>query len=411
MNILYLINELQLGGSQLGAIKEIQSLSERGHRVTVVARDGKIRDKFEDISYKVDIVTLPIFGLPKQMKLKKDKIKNTAINTLRSIRRLRLPRAILKVKNIVNRDNIDVIYSCQPGPSQVAHIVSLITKTPFVVRVQHVLSNEFPMMFHKTVISDTYAVSVITNEIKSYLIEEYDLEESKIEIIPTCIELDKYIDAKRIKYENLKKDLGIKEEDLVIVSIATHREDKMKPVISLIEAVDKLNEINQSIKCILVGDGTYQQEVCDIANTINNKYVEKIIIPVGRQMDLNPYLSIADLGVGVGRCAMELLASGNALICASHQGFGGLFTKNIAIDISKYNFSGRNTMEASSEVNIYNSINMYLEMDEKERKELGLFGMKFIHENYSIDKIMDDTEQILIDAIKNNCKEKDTNVN
>lgn len=407
MNILYLINELQLGGSQLGAIKEIKHLAERGHNITVVARDGELKSRFNDISYKVDIVTLPIFGLPIQMKSKKDKIKNTTINTLRSVRRLRLPRAIIRVKNIIERDNIDIIYSCQPGPSQVAHIVSKITKVPFIVRVQHILSNEFPMMFHKKVISDAYAISVITDEIKDFLKTQFSIGDTRIDIIPTCIEVDKYIDAKNLRYDELREELDIKDEDIVIVSIATHREDKMKPILSLINSVEKLNNQNRAVKCILVGDGSYQKEVCDIADRINTKHNSKIVIPVGKQMDLNPYLSIADLGIGVGRCAMELLASGNALICASHQGFGGLFTKDISDQIAKYNFSGRNTDETSNEENIYKAIVAYLDMENEERHELGKFGKKFINENYSVNKIINNTEQILSDGLaKNNYKER-----
>lgn len=400
MNILYLINELQLGGSQLGALKEIKHLTEKGHKITVVARTGTLKLEFEKLSHNVEIVTLPIYGLPKKIKNQKDRIKNNTINTLRSVRRLRLPRSVYKVRNIIIRENIDVIYACQPGPSQIAHIVSKMTKVPFIIRVQHVLSNEFPMLFYNKVISDSSGISVITHEIKEFIEKEYGVRNKKIDVIPTCIDLDNYLKAKDLKYNDIKTKLSINEDDIVIVSIATHREDKMRPIESLMASVDKLSEEYPNLKCILVGDGSYQQEVCNKADIINEKHRRKIIIPVGRKMDLNPYLSIADLGIGVGRCAMEFLSSGNALICASNQGFAGLFTKEQSMQISAYNFSGRNTNQICNNENMYKSITQYLKMNSIEQEQLKKFGQDFIISNYSTNKIIDETELLLENAIK-----------
>lgn len=399
MNILYLINELELGGSQLGAIKEITELSKRGHNITVISRNGSLKETFKKVSKRVEVVSLPMYGFAGEIKNKRQFAKNNFTNLLKSIRRLRLPRSVINVVNIIKEEKIDVIYSCQPGPSQVAHIASKITCVPFVMRVQHILANEFGPLFYKNVVNDSYKVSVITEEISEYLNHNYNIDRERICIIPTCIELDQYLNVKSESYTNDIKQLGIKETDTVIVSITTHREDKMMPVKSLIAAVKKLNIENVKIKCILVGDGPCQNIVEELSKEVNENIGESIIFTVGKQMNLQPFLKIADLGVGVGRCAMEFLASGNALVCASHQAFGGLFTKENYESISGYNFSGRNTINTSNDENMYNAIKQYINMTVDEKENIKKFGQEFMMTNYSTKTIIDNIEKLLYDSI------------
>ncbi len=91
---------------------------------------------------------------------------------------------------------------------------------------------------------------------------------------------------------NLKKELGIKEEDFVFVFVG--RLVKDKGINEMIEAFEFLQKVEKGIKLLLVGD--YEQELDPLnAHSMESIKKNEAILTVGFQNDVRPYFAIGDV--------------------------------------------------------------------------------------------------------------------
>ena len=91
---------------------------------------------------------------------------------------------------------------------------------------------------------------------------------------------------------NLKKELGIKEEDFVFVFVG--RLVKDKGINEMIEAFEFLQKVQKGIKLLLVGD--YEQELDPLnAHSMESIKKNEAILTVGFQNDVRPYFAIGDV--------------------------------------------------------------------------------------------------------------------
>jgi len=91
---------------------------------------------------------------------------------------------------------------------------------------------------------------------------------------------------------NLKKELGIKEEDFVFVFVG--RLVKDKGINEMIEAFEFLQKAQKGIKLLLVGD--YEQELDPLnAHSMESIKNNEAILTVGFQNDVRPYFAIGDV--------------------------------------------------------------------------------------------------------------------
>jgi len=104
---------------------------------------------------------------------------------------------------------------------------------------------------------------------------------------PLAIDTDKYQPTK--PSESLKQQLGILPEDFVIITVANLVE--VKGIETLLESVKQLND--SQIKVLIVGDDTnpYAVKLKSLYNA--NNFVQFL----GKQLDVIPYLALADLFV------------------------------------------------------------------------------------------------------------------
>lgn len=395
MNILYVCNDMELGGSPVGIVTEAAELKKRGHNIYVISKGGALEEQLKIKGIEHVRENLPGYSGVINPSNKTQLLKNSCINMLKCIRNFRITKSIHTINKVIKSKKIDVIYSCQPGPTQAVHLAAKMNKVPFIIRVQHVILNEFPPIAYKKVVRDSAGISVITKEIQSKLKEFYKIKDKEISIIPTGVDLSKFENVKNDKNIQKPNDIELKPNQQVVLNVSTHGGAKYLPILNLAKSMEYLGKRYSDLVCVLVGDGDNHHKIQEEADRVNAVLGRKAIYLVGSKKDVRPYLKIADMGLGVGRVAMEMLVSGSALICASHQAFGGLLKKENIDEIAGYNFSGRNTTQVSSVENIIQSVEEYMNLSAEEQELLKEFGKQYMLENYSLSTIIDTTEQLL----------------
>lgn len=327
MNILYVCNDMGIGGSQKAILTEIEQLTKLGHQVIVASRDGVLISELNKYNVKHYVVKFPNIGGNE----KRDENGFTlreSIRNLYSISKTNVFRNINTLRKISKMHEIDVVKSHQPGPTLIAYLSFKKLNIPILIRVQHILRNEFPPPMYKKIIDYSSGISVITEEVKRYLLKTYNVNEKLLTIIPNQIILDK---------NNFEVD-DTSNHIYKVLTVTRLAEDKYNSVIALLRAIHLLKK-NYEIKLTIVGDGPKMK---DIHDEIVKLGLIKNVDLVGSQKNVGPYYVNSDVIVGVGRVAMEALYFGKILLCCSHFAYGGIFNEENSELNCNYNFSGRN---------------------------------------------------------------------
>lgn len=174
--------------------------------------------------------------------------------------------------------------------------------------------------------------------------EDYEITKNKLKpkrcylINGVGLDLSKY---KKISNEQIlekKNELGISENDFVILMIAEF--NKNKNHIQLIKAMEVLRDNYPNIRALLVGEGKMIESIRD---EISYRKLQNNIFILGYREDINDLINISDIGVlmsyreGLPRNIMEFMACGRKVIATNIRGCRDLLFKESSGTLVKVN--------------------------------------------------------------------------
>lgn len=190
---------------------------------------------------------------------------------------------------------------------------------------------------------------------KAYLMNGVGLDLSHYKILP--------------EEDNLKKrqELGLAEDDFVIIMIAELNENKNQ--IQLIKAMELLKDKYPNIKALLVGEG---QKLSELQQEVESRRLKQQVQFLGFRTDINELINISNMGVllsyreGLPRNLMELMACGRKAIVTDIRGSKDIVRNKsmgirvgienfiqTSLEIEKYYNTSNRTFEVLSEVKEY----------------------------------------------------------
>ena len=182
---------------------------------------------------------------------------------------------------------------------------------------------------------ETTATELIVPTHKTYKLfkEKYKFEKN-INIIPTGIEVERFYDENidNNELKELRKTLKIDKDDFILLFVGRLAEEKN--VEFLIKAEKKLQEQNNNIKLLIVGDGPDKEKY--------EKYAESLgltdsIIFTGKSAweDMPYYYHLADVFVTAsktetqGLTIIEAMASNVVPVCMRDEAFSSMVTEEL----------------------------------------------------------------------------------
>ena len=157
--------------------------------------------------------------------------------------------------------------------------------------------------------------------------EDYEITKKRLKpkkcylVSGVGVDLEEYKKTTDIQRVVTRYELGLNEEDFVIIMIAELNENKNQ--IQLIKALEILKDDYPNIKAISVGEGDKLQELKEEAE---KRGVEKNIMFLGFREDINSLINICNIGVllsyreGLPRNIMEIMANGRKVIATNIRG-------------------------------------------------------------------------------------------
>ena len=281
---------------------------------------------------------------------------------------------ILKICKFVKQNNIKIISTHSGKDGIIGAIVSKITGAK-VVRTRH-LQTPIRSPFSYNINDKIVAVS---NAVKTQLIAQ-GVRERLIETIYTGVDTDKFNPHFK---KDIRDQLGLSANSIIVGIVAVLRAAKNHKI--LFEAFSELNLPNTFL--VVVGDGPQYENLQNI-KTSN-------ILMLGNRADVSDFLGSFDLFVlpskmeALGTALLE--AQSCAVPCIGSD-VGGL-GEAVSNGKSGFLFENGNKEELKKVLE-------RLILDENLRKQMGEFGREYVKETFSIEKMIENTQNLYMELVK-----------
>lgn len=372
LNVMLSLMQLDIGGAETHVVELAKELRRRGFNPVVTSNGGSYVSELEDAGIKHYVVPLQ---------------NKNPMNVLKSIRRL---------KQIIIDEKIDIVHSHARIPSFILGKLQRVMKFPFVTTAHWVFTLKYGLKYITDWGQKTVAVS---EDIKTYLMDNYKIPEGDIRVTINGIDTEKF--SPDTDDSDIRRELGIKHDNTVIVYVSRMDESRSLVAKQLIEVVPEIDKLVKNLKVVIVGGGDDFENVRVKSDAANKAMGRECIVLTGARTDINRLVAPADLFIGVSRAALEAMAAEKPVIIAGNEGYIGLFDKDkLSVGIDT-NFCCRGCAESTPEL-LLDDIKRYFGMGPSKQHELGIYGRELIKKEYSVARMADDSIKVYEWALAKN---------
>lgn len=238
-------------------------------------------------------------------------------------------KAFKKLIEIQKKNNYDIVHVHTPIASIYGRLLKLKFKNLKTIYTAH--GYHFLKGGSKTGWIVYYPIEKMMAKLTDVTIninkEDYEITKNKLKpqncyyLKGVGIDLTKYKSLDEEQKIKKRLELGLKDNDFVVIMIAELNENKNH--IQLIKALEMLKNKHKNIKALCVGEGN---ELNGLIEEIKTRGLEDNIKFLGFRTDVNELINIADIGVllsyreGLPRNIMELMANGKKVIATDIRG-------------------------------------------------------------------------------------------
>lgn len=316
-NVVILIKDAILGGAErqaLGFAKYIKDHYNCSVSIVVTYSNDQ-SDEFKNFLNEIGIDKTYYFGKPSLSVKNEISVKNLK-------KGIRAFRYLIKITLGIRKLKPDVLVPFMNGPSKIASLIYNFTgaKTTF----WHQLGLEvcFYDWLEKIAVEKSPAIIANAENGLQVFKEYYKVPKEKLKILPQFLAIEK-LDLDK---ENLKEQLSIPKDSLIIGMIAHYREEKYQEL--LIEAFSHI-ALNTNIHLVLLGNKDNNEntlkkyhKLIELIKKLNIE--DKVSLLSG--VDVHEVLNVLDIGVlvseieGTPNVVMEYMLYGLPVIASNHKG-------------------------------------------------------------------------------------------
>ena len=368
MRILLVTMGMDIGGAETHILELAKELKHRNNDVYVVSNGGKYVEELKECN--IEHIWAPLHNKNINNMIKSYKI----------------------LKKEIKEKNIELVHSHTRISSFICGLLHKKMKFPFVTTA-HWTFKVTPLL--KWMSNWGENVVAVSEDIKEYLINNYQIPSENIFVTVNGIDTEKF--SKTIDYTQIEKEFDYQKNANRIVSISRLDESRALVAKQLVNISEKLNEKIPNLEIVIVGGGDVFDEIKEKAEQINQKLGKKLIIMTGARTDINKFAASGTIFIGVSRAALEAMACEQPTIVAGNEGYLGIFDETKLEKGIETNFCCRG-LEKSSEDKLEEDVCKLFAQSNKE--EMGKYNREIVKKYYSIEKMADDCESAYTKTIE-----------
>jgi glycosyltransferase involved in cell wall biosynthesis len=356
MNVLLIANHLNVGGISSYLFTLGSGLKQKGHNVYLASSGGELEYKFSAAGIT-------------QLK--------ACLNTKKEISP-KIILSFLKLSKEIKKFNIDLVHSNSRTTQVLGDLLRSFLGLPHIFTCHGFFK---PKLSRRLFPCWGQGVIAISQQVKEHLISDFKLDAAKITVINNGIDTKNFGDFSA--RNDLRQKLGI--NDAVLVGIIARLSD-VKGHIYLIQAIKKVINSYPAVKLLIIGQGKMKER---LIKQVDDLGIRDNVLFIPEVKNTRDMLAVMDIFVmpslqeGLGLALMEAMAQGLAVIGSSVGGINSLIQDKVyGLLVTPADVAG--LTEA-----IIKLLN-----DRSLRQDLGIKARKFIMDNFSKEKMVDQTERV-----------------
>lgn len=359
---------LNIGGAETHIVELSKELKKRGYDVSVASNGGVYVDELTQAGIKHYNVPL--------------NTKNIA-KVLTSLRLLR---------KIISEEKIDIVHSHARIPGFITGILHHSMDFTFVTSAHWVFNTSNGL---KYLTNWGQKVIAVSEDIKQYLMDNYNTKEKDIYVTINGIDTDKF--SPDVSGEEIIKEFSLDGSHPIVSYVSRMDEDRAMVAEQLIDCAELISEEIDGVQFLIAGGGNVFDRLKAKADIVNEKLGRQCVVMTGARTDINKIVAAGDIFVGVSRAALEAMSAEKPVIVAGNEGYIGIFSEDKLPVAQENNFCCRGCEMSRGEL-LIRDVTALLKAGDDERKSLGEYGRSVIFQYYSVSKMADDCVRAYDDA-------------
>jgi sugar transferase (PEP-CTERM/EpsH1 system associated) len=299
----------------------------------------------------------------------------------------------LKLANLFRREKIMIVHTHDLGTYLYGAVGAKLALLPKVIHGEHgaVLqpsgSRPKDLVAYRYLSYITKVIHTTSDDLKRQLVRMTQIDDRKVIAILNGVEIDKF---KKESNTNIRKTLAIETDDFVIGTVS--RLAPVKNFELLIRVIPEINRTGLYPKVLFVGDGPSRPNL----ESLTRQYgLEKQIIFLGDRSDVPDLLNAMDVFVltsfseGLSNSIMEAMASGLPIVATDVGGNSELVINNE----TGFLFPSQDAGALAQRI-------LQLADDVDNRNKIGLAGRKRMEDFFTMDKMIQNYENLYRSAIR-----------
>ncbi len=372
MKIIMALQGLDIGGAETHVAELAKEIKRRGHNVIMISGGGVYQKEIEDFGIKH--YTVPV---------KYRKIADMA-------------KAKKMLKQILLKERPDIVHAHARIPAFLLGLLHKEMKKSFVyVTTAHWTFDTSFLLKRLTCWGDK--TLCVSDDIKKYLLKNYNVDEKNIYISINGIDSGKF--NKNVSGERIMKEFNLNPDIKRIVYVSRLNPAVCAPAYGLIEKAEKINSAAGGVEILIVGGGDCFDDMRKKAEAVNKKLGRRAVIMAGPRTDINELHATADVCVGVSRAILEPMLMEKKCVVAGQEGYIGVLTPEKLKEAMLCNFTCRGCKKLDFDV-LADDVIKLLNADSETSKQITDYGKEVVDTYYSVKKMADDNLKMYSDALR-----------
>lgn len=360
MNIVIVSTSMGMGGTDQQISQIARHLSDRGHTVSVIS-------------------LLPTGKMGRE--LAESGVSVTHLSMRRGVAD---PRCIYYLYKIIQEKEADILSSFLVHANIVSRLAGWLSATPVVTSIRNDdYCNGIECLIERTTNWIDKAWVANSAIVARRKIDQKVVARRKSNVIYNCIDTDIYRPNEISRHE-IRSNLGVEEKEFLWVAVGRIEEQKDYP--TMLRAVAKVTPEHNF--CLAVaGKGSLKKDVLAVRDQLE---LQDKVAFLGVRRDVPDLLAAADgfvlssISEGLPNVVMEALATETPVVSTEVGGVSEL------VDHGKSGF----LVQPSSSSELAQSMSELMDVDEKNRKKMGIEGRKRVIHQCSYANIVDEWEAL-----------------
>lgn len=357
---------MNIGGAETHILELCRALAKKGHTITLASNGGVYADMLMEEG--IEHITLPLHT------------KNPAA-VVKSYRGL---------KKCILTGNYDLVHAHARIPAWICGQLWKKYRFRFVTTAH--LNFSLNPLWRMISCWGEQTMSV-SDDIVDYLVDGYGCNRMKIHTTINGIDMEKF--RSDVSYEKELTDLGLSpaSDRIRLVYMSRLDEDRAQYAFTIARIAPELAERYPNLDIIIVGGGTEEAKIRQLAAKANTEAGRNIVTMTGNRSDTNVFTAAADVFVGVSRSALEAMAASRPVIVAGNQGVLGIFDETKLQPAMDTNFCCRG-YDGYTDEQLLSAIAKLLDETAEQRAARGRYCKQIVETYYTAARMADDYEKM-----------------